>query len=128
LSCQRLEHRNSLSYFEIEYIELANMDSRNQLNQTSTSLSSLSNLLVSLLHPWLFDKNTDQTCLERLNLKQTDRYLSYGILSKNDHLAIILPTWQQFLYDYVPETFQIHSTTLISFIGMDTSETDALKQ
>lgn len=104
------------------------MDSNNQLNQTSMSLSILSNLLVSLLHPWLFDKNVDEICTERLHLKQINRYLSYGILSKNDHLAIVLPTWQQFLNDYVPETFQVPSATLISFIGMDTNETDALKQ
>jgi hypothetical protein len=109
-------------------METAGTDSSKQLTQTSASLSTLSNLLVSLLHPWLFDKNIDQVCLERLNLHRTNRYLSYGILSKNDHLSIVLPTWQQYLNDNVPEAFLSNPTTLITFIGMETNEAEALRQ
>ena len=107
---------------------MANTDSSKQLTQTSTSLSILSNLLVSLLHPWLFDKSIDQVCYERLHLHRTSRYLSYGILSKNEHLSIVLPTWQQYLNDNVPEVFLANPSTLITFIGMETNEADALKQ
>jgi hypothetical protein len=117
-----------LNFSLSEHIEIVNLDSRKQLNQTSTSLSILSNLLVSLLHPWLFDKHIDQLCHERLHLHRTRRYLSYGILSKNEHLSIILPTWQQYLNDNIPETFSINPTTLISFIGMETNEAEILKQ
>jgi hypothetical protein len=49
-------------------------------------------------------------------------------LSKNEHLSIILPTWQQYLNDNIPETFSINPTTLISFIGMETNEAEVLKQ
>jgi hypothetical protein len=114
--------------FCIENIEIANIDSRTQLNQTSTSLSTLSNLLISLLHPWLFEKNIDQICYDRLHLNRPNRFLSYGILSKNEHLSIVLPTWQQYLNDNIPETFLSNPTTLISFIGMETNEAEVLKQ
>lgn len=112
----------------LEHIEIVNLDTGTHLNQTSTSLSILSNLLVSLLHPWLFDKSVDQTSQECLHLNRTNRYLSYGILSKNEHLSIILPTWQQYLNDHVPETYLSNPTTLISFIGMETNENEILKQ
>jgi hypothetical protein len=109
-------------------VEVVNKDSRLQLNQTSTSLSTLSNLLVSLLHPWLFDKQTDQISHERLRLRRATRFLSYGIMSKNEHLALVLPTWQQYLYENVPETFLNNPATLISFVGMEINEDDVLKQ
>jgi hypothetical protein len=117
----------SFSYqFLIEYIETANKDA--QLTQTSKSLSILSNLLVSLLHPWLFDNSVDQICHERLQLQRTNRFLSYGILSKNEHLTIVLPTWQQYLNDNIPESFLSNPNTLISFVGMETNEAESLKQ
>ncbi|CAF0886321.1 unnamed protein product [Rotaria sordida] len=109
-------------------IEIANKDTRPQLDQTSTSLSILSNLLVSLLHPWSFDKNIDRICQERLRLNRVNRLLSYGILSKNEHLTIVLPTWQQYLNDHVPEAFLSLPTTLISFAGMETDDDATLKQ
>jgi hypothetical protein len=115
-------------FFSIEHLETVNIDSRTQLNQTSTSLSILSDLLISLLHPWLFDKNIDQIGYDRLYLNRINRFLSYGILSKDEHLSIILPTWQQYLNDNVPETFLSNPTTLISFIGMETNDDEALKQ
>lgn len=107
---------------------MINNDARKQLTQTSTSLSILSNLLVSLLHPWLFDKSIDQVCQERLHLQRLNRYLSYGILSKNEHLSIVLPTWQQYLNENIPESFLNNPTTLITFVGMETNEAEVLKQ
>ncbi len=115
-------------YFLIELIETANNDSRLQLTQTSKSLSILSNLLISLLHPWLFDNNVDQICQQRLHLHHINRYLTYGILSKNEHLTIVLPTWQQYLNDHVPESYLSNTTTLISFVGMEVNEAETLKQ
>ncbi|CAF4596418.1 unnamed protein product, partial [Rotaria sp. Silwood2] len=112
----------------IKQIEITNKDTRIQLDQTSTSLSILSNLLISLLHPWSFDKNIDKICQERLRLNRVNRFLSYGILSKNEHLTIVLPTWQQYLNDNVPETFLSVSDTLISFAGMETDDNETLKQ
>jgi len=109
-------------------MEIANKETRTQLSQTSKSLSILSNLLVSLLHPWCFDKNIDEVCQERLQLNRTNRFLSYGILSKNEHLTIVLPTWQQYLNDNVPETYLPNPTTLISFVGMEVNEAETLKQ
>ncbi|CAF1110946.1 unnamed protein product [Adineta steineri] len=112
-----------------KYIEIANRDTRVQLTQTSKSLAMVSNFLVSLLHPWSFDKNMDKVCQERLQLNRTNRFLSYGILSKNDHLTIVLPTWQKYLNDNVPETFLPNpTTTLILFDGMEVNEDEALKQ
>ena len=110
------------------HIDTTNNDTRKQLTQTSTSLSILSNLLVSLLHPWLFDRSIDQVCQERLHVQRINRYLSYGILSKNEHLSIVLPTWQQYLNENIPESFLTNPTTLITFVGMETNEAEVLKQ
>lgn len=112
----------------LEYIETANSDTRLQLTQTSKSLAVLSDFLVSLLHPWSFDKTMDKICQERLHLYRTNRYLSYGILSKNDHLTIVLPTWQQYLNDNIPETFLPLQTALISFDGMEVNENEIMRQ
>ncbi|CAF3665666.1 unnamed protein product [Rotaria sp. Silwood1] len=89
----------------IKHIELANKITRSQSDQILTSLINLSNLLVSLIHPWYFDKNIDHIGQERLRFNHVYRFISYGILSKNEHLAIVLPTWQQYLNDYASETF-----------------------
>ena len=70
-------------------------------------------------------------CHERLHLTRANRFLSYGIMSKSEHLALVLPPWQEYLNDHVPETFLVNpatTTTLISFIGMDTNDDEALKQ
>lgn len=99
-----------------------NKDHQQHLNHISSSLSTLSNLLVSLLHPWFLEKNTDEICLERLHLKRTSRYLSYGILSKSEHLALILPTWHDYLNDHVPESALNSPSTLISFVGMENDD------
>ncbi|CAF0780863.1 unnamed protein product [Adineta ricciae] len=111
-----------------KYIDTANSDARLQLTQTSKSLAVLSDFLVSLLHPWSFDKTMDKICQERLQLYRTNRYLSYGILSKNDHLTIVLPTWQQYLNDNIPETFLPLQTALISFDGMEVNENEIIRQ
>ena len=116
------------TFLPLEHIDIVSNDTRKQLNQISTSLSTLSNLLVSLLHPWLFDRTVDQVCHERLQLRQINRYLSYGILSKNEHLSIVLPTWQQYLYENIPESYITNSATLITFVGMETNEAEVLKQ
>lgn len=105
-----------------KHIETANKENQQHLNQISSSLSTLSNFLVSLLHPWLLDKSTDEICLERLHLKRNHRYLSYGILSKNEHLALVLPMWLNHLNDHVPESALTSPSRLISFIGMETQE------
>lgn len=114
--------------FSLENIETANKDTRATLDETSKSLSTLSNLLVALLHPWSFDKNADQLCEKRLHLKRINRFLSYGILSKNDHLTIVLPTWQQHLNDNIPETFLPAPPKLISFSETDVEDEETLKQ
>lgn len=116
------------NFFPLEHIDTVSNDTRKQLNQISTSLSTLSNMLVSLLHPWLFDRTVDQVCHDRLQLRQINRYLSYGILSKNEHLSIVLPTWQQYLHENIPESHLTNPTTLITFVGMEMNEADALKQ
>ena len=96
-----------------------NKDNKAQLTQISSSLSSLSTLLVSLLHPWSFDRSVDEICSSRLHMNRPNRLLSYGILSRGEHLALILPCWQQYLNDHVPEAFLVNPTQLISFIGME---------
>lgn len=116
------------NFLPLEHIDIVSNDTRKQLNQISTSLSALSNLLVSLLHPWLFDRTVDQVCHNRLQLRQINRYLSYGILSKNEHLSIVLPTWQQYLHENIPESHLTNPTTLITFVGMETNEAEVLKQ
>ncbi|CAF5212099.1 unnamed protein product, partial [Rotaria magnacalcarata] len=108
-------------------IDTANKDTRASLDETSKSLSTLSNLLVELLHPWSFDKNVDQLCEKRLQLKRINRFFSFGILSKNDHLTIVLPTWQQHLNDNVPETFLPPPPKLISFGETDIEDEETLK-
>ncbi|CAF3707336.1 unnamed protein product [Rotaria socialis] len=109
-------------------IETANKDTRASLDETSKSLSTLSNLLVALLHPWSFNKNVDQLCEQRLHLKRINRFFSFGILSKNDHLTIVLPTWQQHLNDNIPETFLPPPPKLISFAETDIEDEETLKQ
>ncbi|CAF4426354.1 unnamed protein product [Rotaria socialis] len=112
----------------IKNIETANKDTRASLDETSKSLSTLSNLLVALLHPWSFNKNVDQLCEQRLHLKRINRFFSFGILSKNDHLTIVLPTWQQHLNDNIPETFLPPPPKLISFAETDIEDEETLKQ
>jgi hypothetical protein len=70
----------------------------------------------------------DRICQERLYLNRTNRFFSYGVFSKNDHLTIVLPTWQQYLSDSMPESLLSNPTTLISFVGMEISEAETLKQ
>ncbi|CAF4585885.1 unnamed protein product [Rotaria sp. Silwood2] len=112
----------------IKHIELANKVTRSQSDQILTSLKNLSNLLVSLIHPWCFDKNIDHMCQERLHLNQVHRFISYGILSKNEHLAIVLPTWQQYLNDYASETFLSNLVAFISPVETQIDNDETLKQ
>ncbi|CAF4367600.1 unnamed protein product, partial [Rotaria sp. Silwood2] len=111
----------------IKHIELANKVTRSQSDQILTSLKNLSNLLVSLIHPWCFDKNIDHMCQERLHLNQVHRFISYGILSKNEHLAIVLPTWQQYLNDYASETFLSNLVAFISPVETQIDNDETLK-
>jgi hypothetical protein len=126
--CRRSSDMLLINVPFLEQIDTNNRDARTPLVQTSTSLSTLSNLLVSLLHPWSFDENIDDICRQRLQLHRTNRYISYGILSKNEHLSLILPTWQRHLNDHVPDTYLANPSTLISFIGMETNEIEASTQ
>ncbi|CAF0932859.1 unnamed protein product [Didymodactylos carnosus] len=109
----------------VRQLDAVNKDTYNSTrSQTmSNALSRLSNLLVSLLHPWTFDSKTDQLCKDRLNLQQPYRYISYGVLSKNEHMAIILPTWQRYLSEIKKPTANL----LISFVGMETEQKDEVQ-
>ncbi|XP_066255390.1 WD repeat-containing protein 7 isoform X2 [Euwallacea similis] len=50
-------------------------------------------LLLSLLHSWGLDDDLDRVCLVKLGLLRPMVPLSFGVLSKANHMSLFLPTW-----------------------------------
>ncbi|XP_050297450.1 WD repeat-containing protein 7 isoform X3 [Anthonomus grandis grandis] len=53
----------------------------------------IAQLLLSLLHSWGLDDDLDRVCQVKLGLLRPMVPLSFGVLSKANHMSLFLPTW-----------------------------------
>ncbi|KAG5899856.1 hypothetical protein JTB14_012325 [Gonioctena quinquepunctata] len=53
----------------------------------------IAQLLLSLLHSWGLDNDLDRVCQVKLGLLRPMVPISYGVLSKANHMSLFLPTW-----------------------------------
>ncbi|XP_076268921.1 WD repeat-containing protein Rbcn-3B isoform X2 [Rhynchophorus ferrugineus] len=53
----------------------------------------IAQLLLSLLHSWGLDDDLDRVCQGKLGLLRPMVPLSFGVLSKANHMSLFLPTW-----------------------------------
>ncbi|XP_057656171.1 WD repeat-containing protein 7 isoform X16 [Diorhabda carinulata] len=53
----------------------------------------IAQLLLSLLHSWGLDSDLDRVCQVKLGLLRPMVPISYGVLSKANHMSLFLPTW-----------------------------------
>ncbi|KAL3288183.1 hypothetical protein HHI36_002633 [Cryptolaemus montrouzieri] len=53
----------------------------------------IAQLLLSLLHSWGLDSDLDRVCQAKLGLLRPLIPISYGVLSKANHMSLFLPTW-----------------------------------
>ena len=50
-------------------------------------------LMISCLHTWDLDPNTDEVCLERLGLLKPVKPVSFGLLTREGRISMVLPGW-----------------------------------
>ncbi|XP_060537415.1 WD repeat-containing protein 7 isoform X2 [Cylas formicarius] len=53
----------------------------------------IAQLLLSLLHSWGLDDDLDRVCQVKLGLLRPMVPISFGVLSKANHMSLFLPTW-----------------------------------
>ncbi|XP_051896243.1 WD repeat-containing protein 72-like [Pristis pectinata] len=53
-------------------------------------------LLISCLFPWGVDRELDELCIKHLGMFQPRCPVSFGLLSQDDYLSLLLPGWYQF--------------------------------
>ncbi|KAK9744711.1 WD domain, G-beta repeat [Popillia japonica] len=53
----------------------------------------IAQLLLSLLHAWGLDNDLDTVCQIKLGLLRPMVPISFGVLSKSNHMSLLLPTW-----------------------------------
>ncbi|XP_059808731.1 WD repeat-containing protein 72-like isoform X5 [Hypanus sabinus] len=53
-------------------------------------------LLISCLFPWGVDRDLDELCIKHLGMFQPRCPVSFGLLSPDDYLSLLLPGWYQF--------------------------------
>ncbi|XP_072889222.1 WD repeat-containing protein 72-like isoform X6 [Hemitrygon akajei] len=53
-------------------------------------------LLISCLFPWGVDRDLDELCIKHLGMFQPRCPVSFGLLSQDDYLSLLLPGWYQF--------------------------------
>lgn len=54
--------------------------------------SEIAQLLLSVLHSWEMDSDLDNVCSGKLGLLKPKWPLSFGLISREGHLTLILPT------------------------------------
>ncbi|KAL1501782.1 hypothetical protein ABEB36_007047 [Hypothenemus hampei] len=74
----------------------------------------IAQLLLSLLHSWGLDDDLDHVCQVKLGLLRPMVPLSFGVLSKANHMSLFLPTWHN--------TIPLDDETLGSDLGMNLPE------
>uniref|UniRef100_UPI00398F1F16 WD repeat-containing protein 72-like n=1 Tax=Pristiophorus japonicus TaxID=55135 RepID=UPI00398F1F16 len=52
-------------------------------------------LLISCLFPWGVDRDLDELCIKHLGMFEPRCPVSFGLLSKDDYLSLLLPGWYQ---------------------------------
>ncbi|CAH1117289.1 unnamed protein product [Phaedon cochleariae] len=66
----------------------------NNLSPLETSHGmEIAQLLLSLLHSWGLDNDLDRVCQVKLGLLRPMVPVSFGVLSKANHMSLFLPTW-----------------------------------
>nr|XP_023030250.1 WD repeat-containing protein 7 isoform X6 [Leptinotarsa decemlineata] len=66
----------------------------NSLGPLETSHGmEIAKLLLSLLHSWGLDNDLDRVCQVKLGLLRPMVPISFGVLSKANHMSLFLPTW-----------------------------------
>nr|CAH7717856.1 unnamed protein product [Callosobruchus chinensis] len=66
----------------------------NSLGPLETSHGmEIAQLLLSLLHSWGLDNDLDNVCQVKLGLLRPMVPISFGVLSKANHMSLFLPTW-----------------------------------
>ncbi|VDN07727.1 unnamed protein product [Thelazia callipaeda] len=73
--------------------------------QTGSSLYlDVAKLCMSLLHAWTLDRDLDKICLRKLRLLKPAIPLSYGVVSRQGHTGVFMPT-EKFIDDISFDTF-----------------------
>ena len=69
---------------------------RQQLNVSDGNLTmEIAQLYMSCLHAWGLDPDLDKLCHSKLGLLRPRCPISFGLLSRGDHMSLLLPGWQK---------------------------------
>ncbi|XP_064640034.1 WD repeat-containing protein 7-like isoform X4 [Lineus longissimus] len=57
----------------------------------------IAQLYMSCLHAWSLDPDLDKLCTNKLGLLRPCCPISFGLISRGDHMSLLLPGWQRLL-------------------------------
>ena len=57
----------------------------------------IARLFMSCLHAWGLDPDLDKLCINKLGLLKPKVPISYGLISRNGHMCLMLPAWHRSL-------------------------------
>ncbi|KAL3860797.1 hypothetical protein ACJMK2_010864, partial [Sinanodonta woodiana] len=90
----------------------------NEPFQLKTMTMEIAQLFMSFLHAWGLDPDLDKLCLNKLGLLKPKCPISYGLLSREGHMSLMLPGWhkrvcQEEINNAVKERILAQKKTLI---------------
>lgn len=62
----------------------------------------IAQLFLSCLHGWGLDPDLDKLCLSKLGLIRPKQPLSFGLVSRGGHMALLMPGWHNKYYPQLP--------------------------
>lgn len=66
-----------------------------QISVTETITMEIAQLFMSCLHAWGLDPDLDRLCINKLGLLKPRCPISFGLLSRQGHMSLMLPGWQK---------------------------------
>ena len=63
--------------------------------RTSNLTMEIAQLFMSMLHAWGLDPDLDKLCLNKLGLLKPKSPISFGLISREGHMSLMLPGWHK---------------------------------
>lgn len=63
--------------------------------RTNNLTMEIAQLFMSMLHAWGLDPDLDTLCLNKLGLLRPKSPISFGLISREGHMSLMLPGWHK---------------------------------
>lgn len=63
--------------------------------RTNNLTMEIAQLFMSMLHAWGLDPDLDKLCLNKLGLLRPKSPISFGLISREGHMSLMLPGWHK---------------------------------